>query len=856
MWKTDSGAVAFAYATNEANEIHGMPSFAADERWFFFAEAKHGTNLKLGTAEALPVAIIPRFSIFRPDPKGEQVAVANRTRVEIWNLKSGKLERSLESASRIASVAWSHSGRELATGCFNGDIIIWDVQTGSMRQLIGHTAVVLALMFSGDDGRLCSAGGDGSSRLWEISSGRVLLTMEGQVIQMSEDERQLALFQGGVGLGLWQFAPATGSRILRLSSGFRGAGWDVDLSPDGRWLAWGEPDELHVWDLNSERPPLVVSCTNLYTVFWHPHEPMLFAIANGRLETQVVSPAPSNAPVGVSLGQLSPVAIPADIHPAMAAISGNARTLALVGDDGKLWIGELNQTNSFVCATNEANPSGPFGSGSLTGSGRVAVSPDGQWVATVDMARAPFPHVFDARTGFLIKILPTATATVGFSSDGQWLATGGKKEIGLWSVGTWSKLWQRPRTGPPNMESSVAFSSDKPVLAVSESFRLTALLDRANGEELAEFTPPDSSANGSVRLSADGNRLVVPTLNGTVLIWDMPVIRRELATLKLDWNQSSTARENAPGRSDLARSTGVIMFGLACVTPAAFFALRALRRHRLLLQEFVQSEAEAQRRSRELEAARIELMHSQKMKALGTLAAGIAHDFNNLLSVIRMSNKLIGRATKDDPDLTEEVANIEEAVQQGKQVVGSMLGYSREQASDEGMCDLDEVIEETVSLLNREFLSGIQLILALDPSAPPVLVGRGRLEQILLNLLVNASEAMNGQGKLELAVHQERLPAKGGFVLHPREGDSFVELRVADSGPGIAPEILPRIFDPFFTTKSAGAKQGTGLGLSMVYSIAEQEGLGIAVESPLGGGAVFRIFLPAAKAVKNPTPEI
>jgi signal transduction histidine kinase len=83
-----------------------------------------------------------------------------------------------------------------------------------------------------------------------------------------------------------------------------------------------------------------------------------------------------------------------------------------------------------------------------------------------------------------------------------------------------------------------------------------------------------------------------------------------------------------------------------------------------------------------------------------------------------------------------------------------------------------------------------------------------------------------------------------------------VELRVADSGPGIAPEILPRIFDPFFTTKSAGAKQGTGLGLSMVYSIAEQEGLGIAVESPLGGGAVFRIFLPAAKAVKNPTPEI
>jgi signal transduction histidine kinase len=119
-------------------------------------------------------------------------------------------------------------------------------------------------------------------------------------------------------------------------------------------------------------------------------------------------------------------------------------------------------------------------------------------------------------------------------------------------------------------------------------------------------------------------------------------------------------------------STGAIMFGLACVTPAAFFALWSLRRHRRLLQQFVQNEAEAQRRRHELEAAKEELMHSQKMKALGTLAAGIAHDFNNLLSVIRMANKLIGRGTRENPDLTEEVVSIEKAVQRGKQVVSSI----------------------------------------------------------------------------------------------------------------------------------------------------------------------------------------
>jgi signal transduction histidine kinase len=351
-------------------------------------------------------------------------------------------------------------------------------------------------------------------------------------------------------------------------------------------------------------------------------------------------------------------------------------------------------------------------------------------------------------------------------------------------------------------------------------------------------------ANAGVRLSAAGDRLVVPTLNSAVVVWDLNPLRSELAPLGLDWGRAPAATAPKPRPAGWPHSTGAIMFGLACVTPAAFFALGSLRRHRRLLQQFVLSQAEAQRRSHELEAAKIELMHSQKMKALGTLAAGIAHDFNNLLSVIRMSNKLIGRAAPANPDVAEEVVSIEKAVQRGKHVVGSMLGYSRESPGGQGRCDPTETVEDTVSLLSREFLSGLELTLSLDRNAPPVRVGRSRLEQILLNLLVNAAEAMKGRGKLELAVQCRQQP-EGDFLLRPQAAPALVELRVADSGPGIAPEILPRIFEPFFTTKSAGAKQGAGLGLSMVYTIAEQEGLGIAVESQPGRGAVFRILLPA-----------
>src|SRR6185312_17125335 len=130
------------------------------------------------------------------------------------------------------------------------------------------------------------------------------------------------------------------------------------------------------------------------------------------------------------------------------------------------------------------------------------------------------------------------------------------------------------------------------------------------------------------------------------------------------------------------------------------FALASLRRHREAIAGYLAAETKAARRNREFEIAKVELMHSQKMQALGTLAAGIAHDFNNLLSVIRMSNKLIGREAKENETIRENVIEIEQAVQQGKSVVGSMLGYSREASDAPGPFSLPELVEDTVALLS------------------------------------------------------------------------------------------------------------------------------------------------------------
>ena len=196
-------------------------------------------------------------------------------------------------------------------------------------------------------------------------------------------------------------------------------------------------------------------------------------------------------------------------------------------------------------------------------------------------------------------------------------------------------------------------------------------------------------------------------------------------------------------------------------------------------------------------------------------------------------------------------ADIEQAVMQGKSVVGSMLGYARTEDEIVGPTDVSAVVEDTVSLLSKEFLSGIALTLELDREAAKVSVGRGRLEQVLLNLVVNASEAMQGKGKLKIALHtRASLPAKT-YALRPSPAAQYLELSVADSGQGIAPEIRTRLFEPFFTTKRTGSKAGTGLGLSLVYSIAEQDGLGLSVESEPNKGATFTLMIPVVSPVRE-----
>jgi signal transduction histidine kinase len=316
-----------------------------------------------------------------------------------------------------------------------------------------------------------------------------------------------------------------------------------------------------------------------------------------------------------------------------------------------------------------------------------------------------------------------------------------------------------------------------------------------------------------------------------------------------------------------SRPVTIAVLGLAV---ALFFAGLAFNRHRQLLRSYAQVEQKVAQRTKELELANRQLLHSQKMNALGTLAAGIAHDFNNILSIIKGSAQIIEDNLDDPQKVRTRVDRIKTVVEQGAGIVKAMLGFSRESDEQPGPCDLNAVVEDTIKLLGDRFLREVQIsferaapgaptlpsvssdkgIKPTGMSALPVTCSKDLVQQVLLNFIFNAAESMTQRKQIVLTTrHLDKLPAN--LVLAPAPAAHYVAVSVQDFGSGISPETLPRIFEPFFTTKAMSARRGTGLGLSMVYELARKMEAGLAVESVLNQGSTFTLILPARASTQQ-----
>ncbi len=251
----------------------------------------------------------------------------------------------------------------------------------------------------------------------------------------------------------------------------------------------------------------------------------------------------------------------------------------------------------------------------------------------------------------------------------------------------------------------------------------------------------------------------------------------------------------------------------------------------------------------EMQRLREQLAHAAKMESIGRLAGGVAHDFNNLLQTISgFSELLIARLPETD-EKRKDAEMIQAAARQAADLTRRLLAFSRRQIIEPRPLNLNEIAHSTVELSRRVVGEHIEVVENLDDATPSVVADPGQIQSVILNLIVNARDAMPDGGRIIVSTRPASFAKKEANELGGLPG-RFACLSVADTGPGIPDEVRAHLFEPFFTTKGGG--RGTGLGLATAYGIVEQHKGWIHVYSEKGYGACFRVYLPAAELSAQP----
>lgn len=309
------------------------------------------------------------------------------------------------------------------------------------------------------------------------------------------------------------------------------------------------------------------------------------------------------------------------------------------------------------------------------------------------------------------------------------------------------------------------------------------------------------------------------------------------------------------GRLGIAMALMTVLYAVALVVTARRYAeaFADSVRARFALAERTAELAEANARLRaevaERETAEAALRQSQKMEAIGSLTAGVAHDVNNVLMVVRGAAEVLKRRLAHAPGHLRQVTAILRATERGAALTRRLLAFARQEALRPDVVDVDALLRSVSGLLGATLGEAVRIALDLAADLPPVFVDRAGLDHVVINLAINARDAMPAGGTLTFRTSRADI-APGDAELAP---GSYVVIDVCDTGTGMTEKVRARAFDPFFTTKPSG--RGSGLGLSQVYGLLRQSGGTARISSAPGGGTTVRLFLPVARPDQAPREQ-
>lgn len=286
-----------------------------------------------------------------------------------------------------------------------------------------------------------------------------------------------------------------------------------------------------------------------------------------------------------------------------------------------------------------------------------------------------------------------------------------------------------------------------------------------------------------------------------------------------------------------------------------YAAVRDITGERAVLDELAGANQRLREQISERERIEATLQQMQRLEAVGQLTAGVAHDFNNLLTVILGSTTFLQRDLKNEnfKRFAARLQNIQEAGERGARLTGQLLAFSRRQRLEPAPVNLNDTVSGMLDLLQRTLGGSIWIQTEPTPHLWSALVDATQTEMIILNLAINARDAMPGGGTLCLATHNETVTRKPTRPEDPDPGD-YVVLSIRDSGSGMSEEVVAKAFEPFFTTKDVG--KGSGLGLAQVFGFAKQSGGGVAIETVPQTGTTVKVYLPGVREPVNGTPRM